>query len=288
MAWSNSIFYIVFLGQILLASVFLPRKLLQRMRFVLKTYPPAEFPKLYPRPLEHYHIAHYRLELAFKIILAIGLALLLSIMFVVDHGSFADDGNISEIFPAAYGFLQMTPLMILELSEFGHLKLMRKLNEDPVRRAELRPRKVTSVVSPLLILATLVLIAVSIFIDFYAHDFNVSWGHDTVQRTITLLVTNVLLFAVASWQFYGKKLDPHQSPEDRLRRATISIKSMMYVSMAMIVFFGTASADDFYALDAFDAIFMSLYIQAVVLISVGSVLRMVKPADINFDVYKVT
>ena len=288
MAWSNSVFYIVFLAQIILLSYYFPKKLLQRMRYVLKNYPPAEYPKLYPRPLEHYHVAHYRLELAFKIILAIGLFVLFSIMFLIDHSTFAEDGYISEAFPAAYGLLQMTPLMVLELSEFSHFKLMRKMNDNPKRRADLRPRKLTNVVSPLLILAAVGLIGASVFIDFYAHDFNVGWGHDAVQRTITVLVTNALLFGVGMWQFYGMKLDPHQTPADRARRAAIGVKSLLYISMVFSIYLMTATADEIYGLDALDAILMSLYFQAVVVISVGSVLRMVKPDEINFDVYKLT
>jgi hypothetical protein len=58
--------------------------------------------------------------------------------------------------------------------------------------------------------------------------------------------------------------------------------------MVMSVYFMTVSADDFYDLDALDAILMSLYFQAVVVISVGSVLRIIRPEEINFDVYKAT
>lgn len=258
------------------------------MRYVIETYPPADYPKLYPRSLEHYHVAHYRLKLASRVILAIGLIVLFSIMFLIDHSTFADDGYISEAFPAAYGLLQMTPLMVLELSEFSHLRLMRKVNENPMRRAELRRRKLTDVVSPFLFIATITLMTASVLFDIYVHDFNVTWGHDTAQRTITMLLTNGLLFAVGAWQLYGKKLDPHQSSADRVRRAAISLRSLLYVSMALSVFLMTASADDLYALDALDAIIMSLYFQAIVILSVGSVLHGLKPEDINFDVYKVT
>lgn len=288
MAWSNPIFYIVFLSQILLISYYFPKKLLQRMRYVIETYPPAEYPKLYPRSLDHYYIAHYRLKLASRVILAIGLFLLFSIMFLIDHSTFADDGFISEAFPTAYGLLQMTPLMVLELSEFSHFKLMRNVNESPKRRADLHRRKLKDVVSPLLIIATIALMAASVLVDFYIHDFNVTWSHNTALRTIVMLITNALLFAVGAWQLYGKKLDPYQSSADRVRRAAIGIRSLLYVSMALSVFLMTASADDFYALDALDAIIMSLYFQAIVMLSVGSVLHGLKPDDINFDVYKVT
>lgn len=288
MAWSNTAFYIVFLAQIILLSYVVPRKLLGRMQHVLRTYPPAEYPKLYPRPESHYHIAHDRFRLVNNAIFAIGLVVLFSIMFLVDHSTFADDGYISEAFPAAYGMLQMVPLMILELSEFSHLKLMRRTNPSPTRRADLKRRRVTDLVSPALIATVLFIGAGSIFYDFYVHDFAVGWGHDTAQRTITLLVTNLALLAVGLWQVHGKKLDPHQTSEDRWRRAAVSIRSLLYVSIAMSIYFMTAAADDVYDIDALDAILMSVYFQVVVLISVVSVLNAVLPEEMNFDVYKVS
>ncbi|MEN8133628.1 MAG: hypothetical protein ABFS45_26380, partial [Pseudomonadota bacterium] len=171
MAWSNNIFYIIFLSQILLLSYFLPRKLLGRMRHVLETYPPAEYPKLYPRPVEHYRIAHWAFKIACRCVLALGLVLLFSIMFLVDHSTFADDGFISEAFPAAYGLIQFLPLMVLELSEFSHLKLMRKTNTSPKRRADLHRRRLGDAVSPKLLGLALFLLLACIAYDFYVHDF---------------------------------------------------------------------------------------------------------------------
>ncbi len=54
MAWSNNLFYVAFLSQIFLMSYYFPNKLLARMRHVLTTYPPAAYPKLYPKPIEQY------------------------------------------------------------------------------------------------------------------------------------------------------------------------------------------------------------------------------------------
>ena len=35
------LFYVVFLGQILVISFYFPRKMLGQMRYVIKTYPPS-------------------------------------------------------------------------------------------------------------------------------------------------------------------------------------------------------------------------------------------------------
>ena len=53
----NTLFYFVFLSQIILLSLYFPRKMLSRIKYVFKTYPPSEYPKLYPEPIEYYEKA---------------------------------------------------------------------------------------------------------------------------------------------------------------------------------------------------------------------------------------
>ncbi len=286
MAWSNNIFYIVFLGQILLISYYIPRKLIGRMRYVMETYPPADYPKLYSKPIEEYWKAQWGFALSYKIIMALGFVILLSVMFLVDHSTFADDGYISEAFPMAYGVIQFLPLMYIEFSEYNQLKKMRLLNASPKRRAELRHRSLFDFVSHFLLGAALFLAVASVCYDFYTHDFALIWDQDATYRSLTLIITNLALFGVGAWQLYGKKLDPHQSSGDRLRRAAASVKSLLYVSMAMSIYFMTVAADDIYNLDFLDAILMSAYFQIIVLLSIGSVMRAIRPENVDFSVYK--
>ena len=51
---NNILFLIVFLSQIFLLSLYFPMKILGRMRYVRKTYPPSQYPKLYTKPIEYY------------------------------------------------------------------------------------------------------------------------------------------------------------------------------------------------------------------------------------------
>ena len=64
------------------------------------------------------------------------------------------------------------------------------------------------------------------------------------------------------------------------------LRSMLYVSMVISVFFMFQSADQVYDMDFLDAILLSLYFQLIVLMSTGHVLKSLKLEDINFDVYK--
>ena len=148
MARSNNLFYVAFLSQILLMSYYFPNKLLARMRYVLTTYPPTTYPKLYPRPIEQYKMVQLAFKYVSRFILLLGFLILYATIFWVDHRTFADDGYISEIWPALYGMIQFLPLMVVEFSEFSHFKQMRNAHTPSKRIAELRRRGLTDLVSP--------------------------------------------------------------------------------------------------------------------------------------------
>ena len=45
------LFYAVYLSQVLLISLYLPRRVLRWARDLIDTYPPSAYPKLYAEPL---------------------------------------------------------------------------------------------------------------------------------------------------------------------------------------------------------------------------------------------
>ena len=283
---ANVFFGIAFLGQIFVISYYFPRKILARMEYVRETYPRSQYPRLYPKPADYYAVGLWAFRLATRIIFALGFVILFAIFFWVDHSTFAADGYISEAFPGAYGIIQFLPLMALEISEFSQFKLMRKAHVAKTRTADLRRRGLLSVVSPVLLGLTVALYIGAILVDLYAHQFTISWGHDTVQRTLVLTITNLLLAVVGAWLLYGKKLNPHQTASERIRLIKTSLHSFLYLSMALSIFWMTQAADDLYSLDFLDATIMSLYFQLMIFLSLGRTLRNMPLEDINFDVYK--
>lgn len=284
--WTDSFFYIAFLGQIFVISWYFPEKVLTRMRYVLKTYPPERYPKLYPQSIEHYRIGHAVFRAATRIVMAIGFIILVLVMFVVDHATFADDGYISEFWPALYGVIQFLPLIALEISEFGQMKLMRKADVSSTRTADLRPRRLFDHIPPQVLGLAVVAIAAAILVDLYVHDFEVHFGHDTMQRAMVLIATNGLLVALGAWLLYGRKPNPHQAAEDRARHVSATLTSFAYCSMIMSMFFAVTAIDDVFDIDFLDAAIMSLYFQAVVALSLGFLLRSQPLEKMNFDVYK--
>jgi hypothetical protein len=256
------------------------------MKSALATYPPSQYPKLYPKPLEYYVTRQWAFKIANRFILLLGFVVLFLILFVVDHANFADDGFISEAWPAVYGMIQFVPLMFLELSGYSQLKLMRKMNSGKTRKAELRRRRLIDYVSPTIVWLTVFLFFTTILFDLYVHDFVIQWNHDTLQRAMILTASNIFMVAYGFWFIYGPKLNPHQTLDDRAKQTSANLKSMFFLSMAMSIFFITLAADDVFNMDFLDASLMSLYFQIIAFVSVGHLIQSIKLEDIDFDVYK--
>lgn len=282
--WATNLFYVVFLGQILLISYLVPRVLQARLSRLLNEYPPERFAKLYPWPIAYYRMVRSVFHWANRLIVLLGFALLYAV-YALDGSSFSDDGHLSEAWPALYGAIQFLPLAALELLGFRQFKRMREANHSGTRKAELRPRRLFDHVSPVLLAAALTLFATVLGFNLSLDGHSIVWGSDAIQQSLTLGISNALLLAVGLWQLYGRKQDPHQAADDRSRLLRAQLTSLLLVSSAMSVFFLTQSAGDRFDLHAFEATLMSLYFQAIVLASIGYLLHVFKLEDIDFAVY---
>ena len=282
--WHNIIFYLVFTGQILLISGYFARKVHSRMTYVLEHYPADQYPKLYPRPVEYYRIGHALFRFATRAIMLLGFVILGLVMFVVDHASFANDGYISEFWPAAYGMIQMIPMAVLEFSEVNQLKKMRELNLASTRTAQLQPRSVFQFVSPWLLATAVGLVIATIVIDFYLADFAIS--SETVPQTLLILAANGLFAYLGVRALYGPKQNPHQSHADRNHQIRVNLRSFINISMAGSAFLLIQSLREVFPMAFLDAVVMSLYFQAIVVFSIGYLLQHIKIEDVDFTVYR--
>lgn len=282
--WANNLFYIVFLGQIFLASYFVPKLVLRRIDQLLATCPPTTHAKLYPKPVEYYRIGRAVFKWANRLVFLLGFVVLYGV-YTLDHGTLADDGYISEAWPAAYGVIQFLPLMALELLGFRQLNWMRAANTTGKRKAQLRPRRLFDSVSPGLLALAVAMFGAVIGLDLYVKDFVFDWGSDAMQRDLVLAGTNLFLLALGLWYLFGRKLDPYQATDDRSRQVRAQLTALLLVSTAMSVYFITQTADDAFGLDYLDAPLMSVYFQVIVAASIGFVLRSLKFEDIDFSVY---
>ena len=282
--WIEYLFYPFFIAQIVLVSLYLPGKMSQHMSYMLKNYPPEQYPKLYPQETDKYIIGQWKYRMANYVIAAIGFVLVGLLLFVVDHSSFADDGYISEAWPAFYGLLQFLPLIVLELSASGQLKLMRESNTSSKRSAELMPRRLFDFVAPALFVTAVVAALGAAAFEMALHDF--VWSSDRLKRLAILLLTNGFFLVIGYGLLRGRKPDPYQSAADRTRIVGNNLRSLMFTSIAISAFAVLQSLDGVYEIDYLDAVIMSVYLQVVSMLSFGYLLHQQRLTDVDFEVYR--
>jgi hypothetical protein len=192
------LFYVVFLSQILLISFYFPRRMLGQMRYVIKTYPPLTYPKLYPNPIEFYEQAQRNYRLANQLLLVAGL-LLLALLIGYPHSGEWDGPIVLTCF-----MFQFLPVLRLDLSSLKYFRLMRKANSRTTRRAQLQPRRLFDFVSPALFaLAALVSVAFIVLI-IYIDQFEFSW-FGGYWNVVGVTAINLVFAGIVIWKMYEKK-----------------------------------------------------------------------------------
>ena len=271
----NLLFYVVFLGQILLISFYFPRKMLGQMRYVVETYPPSTHPKLYPQPIEFYEKAQRNYGITNQFILVAGLMLIAILLATPRSGEW--DSNI--VF--TYFMVQFIPLMRLELRSFKYFRLMRKADSRTTRKAELHPRRFFDFVSPTLIGLAIFVYVAFVLLILYVRQFEFPW-FGGYWNIFGITAANLFFAGIVIWNLYGKKLDPYRAYEDRIRQIEITVKALVFVSIAATSFISIVVILAALELRNLQPMAQSLYFQLIAVIS----LRTYRIDNINFEVYK--
>lgn len=272
--WPEIIFTLVFLGQVFLISWIIPNRVLKRIQYVLDHYPADEYPKLYPWPAAYYRRGLSIFRIASRLILLLGLGLLYLALA-------RDPGGVPKVLPGFYFIIQFLPLMAIELLEFTSLKLMRERSVSSKRRAELRRRNLFSYVSPWLVILAAAAYLLAVGAEAFMPGQVFEW-----DKVIVLTIGMGLLMAVATFNLYGKKRNPYQGHAERARRVSTVLHTMFYMSIALSGFMIFQSIEDAFALNSIDAIAVSVYMQLLALLSIGTVLRSNDVCDMDFSVYR--
>ena len=278
----NILFYIVFISQVFFISFYYPRKILNRIDFVFKNYPQSEYPRLYVKSIDSFKRKQQSFKMANQLIIVIGILL----VFAIVIWDYLNEGYIDQIIPWIYFMLQALPLMLLEYSCFAYFKLMRKADSRNTRKAELNPRKLFSFVSPLAVGFALFLISACILIFYSMHQFQFHPSNDTFIISTTLIASNLLFGGIIYWNLYGKKINPYQATKDRLNQIEVTIKSLVFMSIAASLFLIITGIVENYNLDYLESTLMSIYLQLIIFIGLGSILKGFRVENIDFEVYK--
>jgi len=278
----NTLFYFVFLSQIILISYYFPRKIMNRMKVIMKTYPSSDYPKLYPVSPEQNRMWLKVFKVMNQFILFAGFIFIL----VIGRWDFSSEGEIDQIIPFGFCVFQLLPFMLMELSGFAYFKLMRRLNKRTKRQADLNPRNLFSFISPAIVGFAVLTNVLCVLFYLYLEQFQFGFGDSAFVILVTLILSNSLFAVIIFKNLQGKKLDPHQSSEDRSTAISITVKSLVFMSIGGSVFLILIGGVEKFSFDYLEASMMSLYWQFVMLMNLGSLRQKFKLESINFNVYK--
>ena len=178
-----SLFYVVFITQIFLLTVYFPSKLIQRMRFIQKNYPASSHPKLYPKSTDYYQKSIQWIGLFNVLIFILGWV----IVYYIYEGSLVGEKGINPMLPWAYFMIQMMPTWMLEVFGFRMSKLMKQEDTRTQKSANLRPRRLFQYISPLLFgIVIFAYLAFALF-AFSLEDFKFEFGSKAFMVSLVLL-----------------------------------------------------------------------------------------------------
>jgi hypothetical protein len=272
------LFNVVFLGQVVFVSLLFPWQVVSRVRHMIAEYPPAQYPRLYPRPLDAVRWSMFGYLGVNFAVAGAGLALLAAGVGSPAEGMLVRDNDLVQV-----GFLmaQLVAFLIGPAFFFPYYSLRRSTDGPRTRTASLRPRRVFDYVPPVLLA-----VAVGLQIAFAGfvvavNRFDFPWFGGYANLAIMAGVN--LFFAAMIYKLvYGKRQDPYTADADRERGIAASVRLLLLTSIAATLFVAMTIALQIFELGVLKPTAMSLYVQLLALASV----RSFRTGDVDFDVYR--
>ncbi|MEM7366804.1 MAG: hypothetical protein AAF525_22540 [Pseudomonadota bacterium] len=271
----DDMFLVAFLLQVIVLTVYFPGRIYNRLGYVMTHYPPSDFPRLYPQPLSHYEAERRNYLIKNVLVGAIGLVLLS--MFSVDTYL----GDWERMLITGFFLVQLLPVIHLDLLTLRRSKLMRELLTDGVRKAEMRPRHVHQFVSSGLLGGAIATYLGFIVLVVYVNQFDYEWFGGYLNLVI-ITGLNVLFVAVGYWTLTSKRKDPYQAYQDRLVQMEMTIRTLVFVSIAATWYVALSILLSAIQLDHLESIAICIYHVVLGLIC----MQPYSISRVDFDVYR--
>lgn len=213
MSPEQTLFTLIFLGQILLVSWFLPSRLVARARGVLERYPPERYPRLYVASVGAMErtLGAYRALNGAALLGGLGL---LALDFRANGDLLAWNGGSLVV---AYMLVQYLPfLACVSRPSFPYFGSERQPDPSSTRSAELRPRRLFDFVSPRLLAVAggLYVALIALVVVVARYDYPWFGGYPNLIGITALYV----IFGATLWMaIRGRRRDPWASDEVRHR-----------------------------------------------------------------------
>jgi MFS family permease len=252
------------------------------MRMIQEKYPASTHPKLYPKSSHFYKNSTRLFGLFNTLIFITGWV----ILYFINEGSLVGEKGINPMLPWGYFMIQMMPTFILEIFGFRLSKLMKQADTRTKKSAQLAPRNLFQYISPALLAAVIIAYLGFVIFAYALEGFKFELGSKAFIVSMVLLLGYLFFFSMTAWLIYGKKLDPYQSHEDRIKTVSLVIKTYCFTLIACAFFLGFAVAVGSFNLKFLMPSAMSFFLQFIAVLSTGFMLHKNRIEDIDFDVYK--
>ena len=277
------IFYIVFISQLLLISHYFPKKLIERAKFVFATYPPSEYPKLYPKSIDQEEKGLTRFSRLNQGILWLGFVILIALVAF----DYSGPGRMNESFPIMFGLLQFLPYFLMELSGFNQFKLMRKADARTKRKASLEARRLLDFVTPGILALVVTFYIAYVLVEIFTSQPGQFLDSESLSKIALITACNVFFAGIALYNMYGKKLNPHQTYGDRTQQIKTVLHSLIVLSILESIYFIFAAASDAFDLQHLELVLNSLYFLVIATVSIKATEHILDPVNTDFTVYKI-
>jgi hypothetical protein len=276
--WDFNWLQVVFFSQVLIISFYLPKQALALLKRVMDSHPPSQYPKLYPVPI-------VTIEKAMRVFAVMNFMVLLAGLALILHGIYSASQELlnwdSQSVLTIYFFLQMTPLLFLGLTNIKYFKLMYKANTSAKRKADLSPRRLLSYISGASLGVAVVVYLAFVLLVIYIKQAPFD-GFAGYWNIFGITMINLFFAMAVAMLLYGKKMDPHQSSEDRFNQTARIIKILCFSSIAGTVFMSVNFLLSSLDLRHLNDVAQSIYFQLVFIVA----FQYKQLMDGNFDVYK--
>ena len=277
--WTNNLLYMVFIVQVGFISLYMPLNIKNKIKKMINEYPPEQYPKLYPVSVD-------AIKMGLTIFNGFNWVVFMMGVWIVIYGAYSQSSEMLNVDSSAVlmGFflLQWLPYLILEVTSFKYLKLMRLANTQSLRKANLTPRRFFDYFRTIdkVILVSSHVLFILVIEYFNQHPFD---GFGGYENLMVLIFMDVFVSSILAWNVYGKNKNPHASIGDRNKQVEKMVKMMM-MSIGLVVLFASVqlimSATGIrHLLDLFLAVYF-------ILISIVS-FQAYSIDKVDFEVYKI-
>ncbi len=274
----NEIFYLVFISQIILISIIIPSWVCKRVNNMVIKYPPASYPKLYPVPIQRINDSISTFKALNLTMVVIGV-LIIGTTLVMEADELMNWDTQSML--TVTFFLQVLPFFYFGFSGIKYQQLMRQVSQPTRRKATLTPRRMMDFVPQHLLLFTALSFIVYALMVVYIQQ-NPFPGFVGYWNILFVLLTNIFYFFMIHRIISGKKMDPHQSQEDRMIHTQLITKVLILGAILCNLFLTINLVLSLLELRHIGDIVQSLYFQLVALMM--SQTNTYEPDD--YDVYR--